>query len=346
MIRDPDAYAELREIELDLLDAAARGSVGIRRAEPAVERLAAAPHNRNAMLLAQALAERRAREEGGLPWRWSVAWPAAAALVAAVGLGLFALRSTPAERLSAGRDAGTIASARTAQRNSAEAPGVPPANTPTAPPGGTVSRDGQPVPGVQPPLSSGNASSVDAPGAPSATAPGVASNASPSATPGLAPSASQGVPPSASPSGPATTTPRPAGASPDAARMVALFLPAGTLRGARPAVRVPREAETVQLEIEIESPAPAFVTVTLRAVSDTAAASDPSSSSKAAIWTAARVPVRADRDQRIAIVTIPAHMLPAGAIEAHITSSAPTALAAPSPASAPIRIIPFLVRRD
>jgi hypothetical protein len=283
LIHDPDAFAEMREIELDLLDAAARGSLGLTRGEPAIERLVTASHNRDASVLALALAERRAREQGGWSWRWSVAWPAAAALVAAVGLGLFALRTTPADRAGA-----------------------------ATPPGGTVSRD------RQPPLNSGSSSSSAAASAPSPAAP----NASPSSSPG----------------GPANAASRPATASPDAARMVALFLPAGTLRGVRPTLRVPREAETVRLEIEIESPAPAFVTVTLRAVSETADA----------VWTAARVPVRADRGQRIAIVIIPARVLPAGAIEAHITTPERAASAPPAStaASTPIRVIPFLVRRD
>lgn len=95
-IVDPDVHAELREIEVDLLDAAARGTLDADRARLVQEYLIADERNRDAWALAQALAvrstpqawagaSRHRRGDGGVRTRARVAWmPAAAAAAAAV----------------------------------------------------------------------------------------------------------------------------------------------------------------------------------------------------------------------------------------------------------------------
>src|SRR5690349_18202046 len=98
VIRDPDACAELREVELDLLDAAADGTIDSTRKKLVEERLAADTRNHAAALVALALAEHRAAKPRtpASAWRWSIVLPAAAAatLLIATGLGLFVLRGT------------------------------------------------------------------------------------------------------------------------------------------------------------------------------------------------------------------------------------------------------------
>jgi hypothetical protein len=158
------------------------------------------------------------------------------------------------------------------------------------------------------------------------------------------------------PQGPA---PNAAQALPDRARNVALFLPAGTLRGARPSVRVSPSAETVRLEIELEPPAPRFVGITLRelrelsagaadapSASASSSSSSPSSSAPSSSMTFARVPVRAEGGQSIASIDVPARVLPTGVIEVHVTSRSDAASAPADSTSTPIRVISFLVRRD
>jgi hypothetical protein len=351
VIRDPDADAELREIERDLLDAAAAGTLDPARRALVVEHLTHAPHNRAAVVVAQALAEHQVRGSGSVAststaastptstaastststaastsrpsgpssaasaWRWTVAWPAAAALLLAAGLGIFILRT---------------------------------------------SRD-EPGANAAPTSASASPSSASAPLTPST--PSRAANTSPGSTDPAARPPSESTPPGEStrPGDATAELPR------DPSRVVALFLPAGTLRGARPSVRLPREAETLRLEIELDAePAPSEVTVAIRPVSDAGgdaggsevspppatSASSPSPASApahAVVWTS-RVRVRVEDGQAIAIAFVPAPLIPAGVVEATVTwprrvSASPGEAGVPPPQPLS-RVVSFLVRRD
>jgi hypothetical protein len=315
VIRDPDASAELREVELDLLDAAADGTIEPARKKLVEDRLAADARNHASALVALALAEHRAAKPRKPAWRWSVALPAAAGLLMATGLGLFLLRGgLPAlgpgqgDRPGAGESADPSAgdpSSTAAMRS----PDAALDTTPRTVPGSAAGTD---VPQGPPSTIAGSA--TPSPGATSGrTAPGAASGAVSGTTSGAAPNATASLP--------------------DRARTVALFLPAGTLRGARPSVRVPPTAETIRIELELDPPAPRHVDVTLRAVREPAA-----TDSSSALWSAARVPVRTEQGQHIAAIDVPTRSLPAGVVEVHVTAQ-------PGASSQP-RVITFLVRRD
>jgi hypothetical protein len=297
VIRDPDAYAELREMELDLLDAAADGTIEPARKSVVEERLAADTRNHASTLVALALAEHQKREQRKSQqrrpaWRWSVALPAAAGLLMATGLGLFLLRGTFAPGDGTGTSTGAGQGADDPSSTAAA----------TRPPDEALDT----APRVDPRLPA----EADAPqGPPSAIA------------------------------GSATE------ALPDRKRTVALFLPAGTLRGARPSVRVPPSAETIRLEIELESPAPRFVSITLREVREPSAGATEASSAPPT-FTVARVPVRAEGGQSIVSIDVPARVLPTGVIEVHVTARSGTASAPANSTSAPIRVVTFLVSRD
>lgn len=317
VIRDPDAFAELREVELDLLDAAADGTLDQPRTSVVEERLAADTRNHASALVALALAEHQKREQAksvvrrGPSWWWSVALPAAAGVIIATGLGVFLLRGTFAPGGGPGSGEG-------AENPSTTAAARPP----------DAALDTVPRTDPLEPDSRAGAAAGAVPQQPPSTVAGGAPASSPNAAPG----ATAGAPPNATAS------------LPEQPRTVALFLPVGTLRGARPSVRVPPSAETVRLELELDQPAPRFVGVTLRAVREPATADAPPD-----VWTAARVPVRVEGGQSIAAVAVPARALPTGVVEVHITAqsgAASTAAGSASTASTPIRTITFLVRRD
>lgn len=318
VIRDPDAYAELREIELDLLDAAADGTIDSARKKLVQERLAADARNHAAALVALALAERRARERHKPAWHWSIALPAAAVLVLATGLGLFLLRnaSTADDRpgVSAGPGAGSGAGP------------VAGAGTPSSTTAATRAPDGalETAPRAEP-------RSPGEPDDPQGPPPAIAGSTT----------SSPGVTAGATPGGASGTAPNVTAALPDQARTIALFLPAGTLRGARPSVRVPASADTIRLELELEQPAPRHVDITLRAVREPSAAETPS-----ALWTAARVAVRNDGGQSIATVSVPARVLPTGVVEVHVIAQSGAPSGTAEGTSAPLRAITFLVTRD
>lgn len=62
LIADPNTLAEMREIELDLLDAIAFGTLDARRRRLATDRLVTRSPHRSAWLVSSALAERTWRE--------------------------------------------------------------------------------------------------------------------------------------------------------------------------------------------------------------------------------------------------------------------------------------------
>jgi len=260
-IRDDEVAAELREIELDLLDDAARGALSGERLR-AVRTLATAPHNRSAWVVAQTLAARphpdldvrSARTSG---WRHPAFLSLAAALLLAVALAnAFLIR----------------------QRDE---------------PGGPVV--------IEPPAS------MAAPG--SASNPGAAHE--PAAT-------ADAVPPPPAP---------PRRKTDDNSGVLALYLPATTLRGARPIARMSPAVRTIRLELELDPPLGSpTVTVTLR------------SAPGASVWTSTRLPVTITDGAETVVTRVPASAVPSGPIEAAVRWTE-----GPDQGE---RIFSFIIRRD
>lgn len=288
-IRDPDAFAELREVELDLLDAAARGALDPERRRLVQTRLASAGHNRDAWAIAQALADRQGGRDtqsprsadaapsdsrvtaqaprGSAAWsawpRWFL-WPAAAAMTAILVVAAVALLPRLGPDVEDLRDPGPVA------------------GMPQAP--GTAADPSQLDPGPT------------------------------AGQPGLRPS----PPSSPRPPGPAVSAPssRAPADGPDG-RVLALYLPAAVLRGAPPTVRLGDAVQTVRIEfaIDTEPSAPEFVDVELVA----AGVAGTSAAASAPFWSEGRVRVRDAGGQRIAAVNVPARQVPAGIVEARLS---------------------------
>src|SRR5689334_8486256 len=87
-IEHADVATELREIELDLLDDMARGTLSGERLRAATA-LAQLPHNRSAWIVAQALAARSRPQPETRSASRSGFWAMAAGLILAVGLGSY-----------------------------------------------------------------------------------------------------------------------------------------------------------------------------------------------------------------------------------------------------------------
>jgi hypothetical protein len=283
IIADESVFDEVREMELDLLDDLARGTLDAETRALVESRLLPIDSNQDAWTVAQALAGLRAANPALAPlhgarpfWRHGAFLAAAAAVVAAVGIAFMLTRGFLPD----------------APRDPANpAPANPDTTTATARP---------------------------SPSAPS-------SSPTPSSTPpGISPSPpTPSLPGTSSPS----TTARPADAS-----VVALYLPAGVLRGARPSVRIAPATRTVRIELEI-APPPAS---SASAASEARVAIALVDASGREVWASREVPITREDGQSIATVDVPAASLPAGALEAVISGTS----------RAPQARIPFLVLRD
>jgi hypothetical protein len=295
IIADESVFDEVREVEIDLLDDLARGTLDAETRALVESRLLPIDSNQDAWAVAQALAGGRATNAAprNEPMRGTPAWwrrggflAAAATVIAAAGLAFILSRSSSNNV----GDPATIAPAR------------PDATTETA-------------------------RSLPSSRAPSSSVP---------------PSTPSAVPPSPSGSSPAAATPSttaPAATAPPAdGTVVALYLPAGVLRGARPSVRIAPATRTVRIELEIASPgtSPASPTSEARVAIALVDASGRE------VWSSPGVPIAREDGQTIATIDVPAASLPAGALEAVISPASPASPASPVP---PARI-PFLVLRD
>jgi hypothetical protein len=286
IIADESVFDEVREVELDLLDDLARGTLDAETRALVESRLLPIDSNQDAWTVAQALAGLRAANPALAPlhgarpfWRHGAFLAAAAAVIAAVGIAFMLTRGFLPD----------------APRDPANpAPANPDTTTATARP---------------------------SPSAPS-------SSPTPSSTP---PVVSPSPPAPSTPSRPGTSSPsttaRPADAS-----VVALYLPAGVLRGARPSVRIATATRTVRIELEI-APPPAS---SASAASEARVAIALVDASGREVWASRAVPITREDGQAIATIDVPAASLPAGALEAVISGTS----------RAPQARIPFLVRRD
>jgi hypothetical protein len=308
-IRDPDAEAELREIEHDLLDAAARGTLDPQRQQRVETYLAAAPHNRDGWQLARALAERETRRpaiplevESRVSSRWFAGWPAAAAavLIAAVGV-TFYLRgispSGPGDVVPGARPDADHVPSGAAPGSASSAPAAPTGTAAGTPGSAAASSSGTPTPPVGTVPLTPSGASPPSPGS-NAVASGTGASKVPQAPPKLGPGD------------------------------IALYLPASILRGSRPEARITSATEIVRLDIEIEAPVPSLVTIAVL----------PVPSNGEAVWSQVGVPTaRVRGGEYIASVQVPARVLPTGAMEVVVTSA--------DKAWTP-RVFPVLLRRD
>lgn len=256
-IVDPDVFAELREVEIDLLDAAARGTLDAARLERVWEHLLGDARRGGTWATAQALAEAGSGEDRRSQARHRLWWLAGAALAAAASLVLYL-----------------------GWPRSPESPSAPP------------------------------------------SAPAIAQRG-PDDVPQTAPPAAE---PSASPEPTAEPAPAPPPQEAAGATLVAVYFPAGTLRGEKPTVRVTPAASAVQMTFEIDESAAASAAVSIRAVPG------------AVVWSAADVPVRVRDGQRSVSVRVPVPLLPSGAYEASLEPAG-------EQAGIP-RVFSFLIRRE
>jgi hypothetical protein len=287
-IVNPDVHAELREIEIDLLDAAARGTLDADRLKLVQERLLAGDRNREAWTLAQALAAKSLRADGSpterepvrlagavlsTPEVWSARHRRAAIrfvwLSAAVIVGALSVASYVSWRAST-------------RFGNADSSGPASAS-------GSLSRQ-KPADIPLPPLVPAPPIVDNAPGEP------------PAREPAAAPSPSLPLPPSSSP--------QPDARAPE---LVAVYFPAATLRGAKPVVRVGSSARVVQIAFEIDLPTATAVGVSIRAVPGAAV-----------LWSAGDAPVRRREGAHVATIRVPASLLPPGSYEAAVSAAGQT----------------------
>lgn len=318
-IVDADVYAELREVEIDLLDEAARGTLDAERMRLVREHvIEGAGESRNAAwALAQGLAARRARKGAGESARVAEAETVFAGRHQRAGRRFVWLAAAAVVLISA---TSVYFGWRSRLASPQPPPGVSARNEP----------DARRAPGDIP-----LPEQTRDPEAPATSHPAAASGTASEATSPSPSSASRGESAGASSS---VRTPA----------VLAVYFPAATLRGPKPLVRLDAAVRELRLsfEIDLDAAAPASsvsppraVDVTIRAVP--AAASAP-------LWSARDVPVRAQDGTRIATIEMPASLLKSGSYEASLAVSASAAgPAAPAAATPRIdRIVPFSVQRD
>jgi hypothetical protein len=289
IVTDESVFDEVREVEIDLLDDLARGTLDAETRALVESRLLPIDSNQDAWTVARALADVRATRPARRNeppaivtgwWRRNGWLAAAATVIAAAGLVFMLSRgSSPGD----GRDPAD------------PGPAGPEATTATARPSPSPS--------------------------------------TPSSTP--SPPSSAPAPPATAPSVPQSPpSPSPSNAAPAVdGSVVALYLPAGVLRGARPSVRIAPATRTVRIELEVAPPL-AMSPSSHRSPLKVAIALVDASGRE--VWSSSDVLVAIEDGQAVAAIDVPAASLPAGALEAVISDATP---------ATPARL-PFLVLRD